>query len=183
MRKVVAALNMTLDGFCDHTSGIADEELHQHYSELLHNGAVILYGRITYQLMEFWPTILKNPTGKKAMDEFAVEMDRIPKIVFSNTLKAVEWATASLATKSLEETVLELRQQPGSDILVGSRSLIVALLNLNLVDELQLCIQPIIAGKGLPLFENIQSRHALKLVKTKLFSASGSMTFYYSPEK
>ena len=67
MRKVIAAINMTLDGFCDHTAGIPDEEVHHHYAELLNDTGVVLYGRITYQLMQFWQTLLKNPSGEKSM--------------------------------------------------------------------------------------------------------------------
>ena len=89
MRKLIAAINMTVDGFCDHTAGIADDELHQHYNELLKGADTILYGRITYQLMEYWPTVVKDPTGNKAIDEFAVTMDNISKIVFSHTLKDI----------------------------------------------------------------------------------------------
>lgn len=174
---------MTLDGFCDHTTLIADDEIHQHYSELLRKAGVILYGRITYQLMEFWPSLLKNPSGNKAIDEFAVAMDIIPKIIFSRTLKNIEWKTARLATRDIKEEVSELKQQTGKDILVGSRSLIVTLLNLNLIDEFQLCVQPIIAGKGLPLFENINDRIELRLLKTKTFTSSGSVLFYYEPIK
>ena len=77
MRKVVAAFNMTLDGVCDHTVGIADEEIHQHYSDLLDNGGVMLYGRTTYQLMQFWQTLLQNPSGKKSMDELTISIDKI----------------------------------------------------------------------------------------------------------
>ena len=180
MRKLIAAINMTLDGFCDHTALIADDEIHQHYNELLSNADTILYGRITYQLMEsYWPTVVKNPTGNKPMDEFAVIIDNIFKTVFSHTLKNVEWKNAKLAKRDIKEEVLELRQQAGKDILVGSRSLIVALLNLNLIDEFQLSVQPIIAGKGLPLFKNINDKINLKLLKTKTFISSGSITLYY----
>ena len=87
MRRVIAAFNMTLDGFCDHTTGIADEGLHQHYSDLVDNAGVILYGRTTYELMQFWQTQLQNPSGKKSMDNFAISIDKIQKLVFSNTLK------------------------------------------------------------------------------------------------
>ncbi len=180
MRKVIAAINMTLDGVCDHTVLIADDEIHQHYSELLRTGGVALYGRITYQLMEYWPTLVKNPSGNKAMDEFAVVMDNIPKIVFSHTLKNVEWKTARLAKRSIEEEVAALKQQEGKDILVGSRSLIITLLNLGLVDEFQICVQPIIEGKGLRLFDNIDKRIDLKLLKTKIFGC-GAVIFYYDP--
>jgi hypothetical protein len=83
MRRVIAALNMTLDGFCDHTAGIPDEELHQYYTELLNAGDAILYGRITYQLMKYWQPLIKNPTGEKTMDDFAIAIDKIQKIVFS----------------------------------------------------------------------------------------------------
>ena len=180
MRKLIAGINMTLDGFCDHTAGIPDEEIHQHYAELLDNADVVLYGRITYQLMQYWQTLLKNPSGEKSMDDFAMAIDKILKIVFSHTLKNTEWESAKLSNKSLEEMVLELKQQPGRDILVGSRSLIIQLMNLNLIDEYQLCVHPVVAGSGLPLFENINDRTILKLIKTKTFS-SGAITLYYEP--
>ena len=172
---------MTLDGFCDHTAGIADDELHQHYNELLSNADTILFGRITYQLMEiYWPTVVKNPTGNKPTDEFAVLIDNIFKIVFSRTLKNVDWKNVMLAKGGIKEEVLELKQQPGRDILVGSRSLIIQLMKLNLIDEYQLCVQPIILGNGLRLFENINDRINLKLIKTKTFG-SGAVTLYYEP--
>jgi dihydrofolate reductase len=183
MRKLIAAINMTIDGFCDHTAGIADEELHQHYTELLSNAGAIIYGRVTYQLMEsYWPTVVKNPTGNKAMNEFAVAIQNIPKIVFSRTLNNVEWINARLAKGEVKEEVLELKQQPGKDILVGSPSLIVALHKLNLIDEYQLCVHPVIIGKGLPLFKTINERTILKLIKTKTFN-SGAITLYYEPTK
>ena len=179
MRKLIAAINMTLDGFCDHTSMIADDEIHQHYNELLRNADTLIYGRITYQLMEsYWPTVVKNPTGNKPMDEFAVIIQDISKIVFSHTLKNVEWESAKLASRHIEEEVLELRQQSGKDILVGSRSLIIQLMNLNLIDEFQLCIHPVVEGNGLPLFENISDRTIFKLVKTKTFNG-GAVILYY----
>lgn len=178
MRKIIAAFNMTLDGICDHTAGLPDEEIHQHYTELLGQGDVILYGRTTYQLMEFWRTFLENPSEEKSMNDFAMAIDRIPKIVFSHSLKHVDWKSATLAKSDLKNTVLELRQQPGKDIFVGSRSLIIQLLNLNLLDEFQLCIYPVVAGNGLPLFENLNQRTVFKLAKTKTFSG-GAVIMYY----
>ena len=180
MRKVIAGINMTLDGFCDHTAGIPDDEIHQHYADLLSNAGTILYGRITYQLMEYWRTLLENPSNEKSMNDFAIAIDKIPKIVFSHTLKNVEWESAKLANRDIEEEVLELKQQSGKDILAGSRSLIIQLMKLNLIDEYQLCIHPVIAGTGLPLFENIKDRTVLKLIKTKTFSG-GAVTLYYEP--
>lgn len=180
MRKLIAAINMTLDGFCDHTSGVPDEEIHQHYADLLRSADTVLYGRITYQLMEFWRTVLENPTDDKTTDDFAAAIDNTPKIVFSRTLKNVDWKSAKLANQDLEKEVLELKQQSGKDILVGSRSLIIQLMKLNLIDEYQLCIHPVVAGTGLPLFENIKDRTVLKLIKTKTFGG-GAVTLYYEP--
>ena len=178
MRKVVAAINLTIDGFCDHTAGIADEEIHDHYTNLLNHSGVILYGRTTYELMQFWQTLLEKPSGEQSMDDFAKAIDRIPKIVFSTTLKDTGWNTAALADEPLKETVMELKQQSGGDILIGCRSLIVTLANLNLIDEYQLCIHPVIIGKGLPLFDQINERTVLKLLKTKIFGAGATLLYY-----
>src|SRR5664279_1265850 len=106
---------MTLDGFCDHTAMIADDEIHQHYNELLSNADTLLYGRITYQLMEsYWPSLVKNPSGKKPMDEFAVLIGNISKIVYSRTLKtvgtAIGWKNTELKKEVIKEEVLELMQ-------------------------------------------------------------------------
>ncbi len=171
---------MTIDGVCDHTAGIPDEEIHQHYADLLNNAGAVLYGRITYQLMQFWQTLIKNPSGEKSMDDFAVAIDKVPKIVFSHTLKNTGWDSARLSDQSLEEEALELKRQPGKDIFVGSRSLIIQLMKLNLIDEFQLCVHPVVAGSGLPLFENVNDRTVFKLIKTKTFSG-GAVTLYYEP--
>jgi len=186
MRKLIAAMNMTLDGFCDHTAMIADEEIHQHYNELLSNADTLIYGRITYQLMEsYWPSVVKNPTGYKPMDEFAVLIDNISKIVFSRTLKDVDWKNTELKKEVIKEEILELKQSrnDGSkNILVGSPGLIVALTQLDLIDEYQLGVQPTVLGSGLTLFKNISDRIDLKLLKTKTFSC-GAIMLYYEPTK
>jgi dihydrofolate reductase len=183
MRKLIAAMNMTLDGFCDHTSMTADDEIHQHYNELLRSAGALIYGRITYQLMEsYWPSVVKNPTGNKPMDEFAVLIDNISKIVFSRTLKSVNWKNTILKKEIVKEEVLNLKRQGGKDIFVGSPGLIVALTNLNLIDEYQLSVQPVIVGKGLLLLKNINERIELKLLKTKTFGC-GAVTLYYETVK
>lgn len=172
---------MTLDGNCDHTAGIPDEEIHQHYTRLLGQGDAILYGRKTYQLMEFWRDFLENPSEEKPMNDFAVAIDKIPKIVFSQTLENVDWKSATIAKRTLKDEVLKLKQQSGKDIFVGSRSLIIQLINLGMIDELQLCIYPVIAGKGMQLFENINHRTILNLGKIKKFN-SGAVILYYQLE-
>jgi dihydrofolate reductase len=183
MRKLIAAINMTLDGFCDHTAAIADDEILQHYNELFRNADTLIFGRITYQLMEsYWPPVVKNPTSSKPTDEFAVLIDNISKIVYSRTLKNVDWKNTKLKREIVKEEVLELKQQAGKNILVGSPSLIVALTQLDLIDEYQLCVQPIILGSGLPLFKNLKDRVNLKLLKTKTFGCD-AVTLYYEPTK
>lgn len=180
MRKVIAAINMTMDGVCDHTVGVVDEKLHQHYSDLINNAGLILYGRKTYHLMQYWQTVLKNPSDQKSMNDFARAIDKIEKVVFSNTIKDTSWESATIATKPLDETVLDLKQQSGKDILIGSRSLIIQLLNRKLIDEFQLCIHPIIEGKGLRLFHHIESSIIFNGIKTKSLP-SGVTILYYEP--
>ncbi len=178
MGKIIAALNITIDGFCDHTAGIADEDLHDHYTELLKQGDVILYGRKTFELMKFWQTLIQKPSGEKSMDDFARAIDQIPKIVFSTTLNNTGWDSAKLSNQTPEEVIKELKQKVSRDILIGSRSLIVELANLNLIEEYQLCIHPVVIGKGLPLFDNIKDRTVFKLIKSKPFH-SGAILHYY----
>lgn len=178
MRKLIAAMNMTLDGFCDHTAMGADDEIHQHYTDLLRDAGLILYGRKTFELMEFWPTLLKNPSGNAAMDDFAVAIDEVHKIVYSRTLESVEWKTAELKRELDKNEIVKLKQQDGKPIFVGSPSLIVQVANLGLIDEYQISVHPTIFGDGLRLFKNITDRIDLKLLKTKSFSC-GAVLFYY----
>ena len=131
--------------------------------------------------MGFWRTILENPSEEKSMNDFAAGIDRIPKIVFSHTLKNVDWESTSIAKRDLKDEVLELKKQSGKDIFIGSRSLIVQLLKLNLIDELQLCIHPLLEGNGLQFFEDINNRIIFKLVKTKIFK-NGAIILYYQPK-
>lgn len=184
MSKLIATMNITLDGFCDHTVMIADKELHQHYTEVLSNAGALLYGRITYQLMEdFWPNLVKNPSGDKPMDDFAVAIQNVPKIVFSHTLNKVEWENSTLAERGLKEEVSALKKQSSKDIFVGSPSLIATLTKLNLFDECQLCVHPVIAGSGLPLFKDISDRSVLQLFETKTFGSGAILLYYRSTEK
>ena len=177
---------MTLDGFCDHTAMIADDEIHQHYNELLSNVDTLLYGRTTYQLMEsYWPSLVKNPSGNKPMDEFAVLIDNISKIVFSRTLQHVDWKNTKLKKEIIKEEILDLKKSYNGEninILAGSPGLIVALAQLDLIDEYQLVIHPVVLGSGLSLFKNVRDRIVLKLLKTKTFGC-GAVAHYYEPAK
>jgi dihydrofolate reductase len=180
MRKVIAAINMTIDGVCDHRVGVVDEKLHQHYARLIDDSGVILYGRSTFELMKYWQTLLTDPSDQASMNEFAHSIDKIEKLVFSSTLNDTGWNTATIARQSLEETISALKSQPGKDILIGSRSLIIQLLNSGLVDEFQICIHPMVEGKGLRLFDEIEREIFFKLTKTKSLP-SGVTILYYQP--
>jgi dihydrofolate reductase len=180
MAKLIAAMNMTLDGFCDHTAMVADDEIHQHYTDLLRGAGSIIYGRKTFQLMEFWPPIVENPTGNKAMDDFAIAIDDIHKVVYSRTLDNIEWKTAELRSEIVKDDILDLKQRSGKPVFVGSPSMIVQMTNLGLIDEYQLAVHPAVAGSGLPLFKNITDRVDLKLLKTKTFDC-GAVMLYYEP--
>ena len=163
----------------------SDEEIHQHYGELLKSAETVIYGRITYQLMEFWRTLVENPSGIKDMDEFAAIMDRTPKIVFSRTLKnddqtGIGWDSARLANKDFKKEISDLKLHSGKNIFIGSPSLIIQATNLGLIDEFQICIHPVIAGRGLPLFKNISEKTHLTLIKTKSF-VGGAVLCYYKP--
>lgn len=182
MSKVIAAFNMTLDGICDHTTGVADAALHQHFAKLIDRCGLLLYGRTTFLLMKFWQALLHHPSGEKAMDEFAVSIDAIEKLVFSNTLKDTGWESATLAGRPLVEEVSLRRQQAGKSILIGSRSLIIQLLNEHLVDEFQICIHPVIERNGLNLFEQITGQIQLNLMEAKTLG-SGVVVLTYEPVK
>ena len=181
MRKLIAAINMTLDGFCDHTAMVPGDDGMRFFNDLLRNADTLLYGRITYQLMEdYWPRIVINPSGDKLDDEFAVLIDNITKIVFSRTLQKVAWKNTILKNELDQEDVLELKRQVGKNILVGSPGLIAAFAKLGLIDEFQLVVHPVILGSGLPLFKDIRDRIDLKLLRTKTFGG-GVVVFFYEP--
>jgi dihydrofolate reductase len=183
MRKLIAAINMTVDGFCDHTAATPDDKIHQYFTDLLKESGTLLYGRTTYQLMEsYWPTLVGKPSGVKHMDDFAVAIDNAEKIVFSRTLQNVSWKNTTLKNELTKEAIIALKQQSGNYILAGSPSMIVACTQFGLVDEYQLTVHPVILGKGLPLFKNIKDRIDLKLIKTRTFD-SGPVTFFYEVKK
>lgn len=180
MRKIIAAMNMTLDAVCDHRAGIPDEELHDHYTKLLDQGEAILYGRITYQLMDYWRSVLEIPSDNAAMNDFAAAINRIPKIVFSHQIHDVDWPSARLSMDTPEQVIHDFKKTNGKDIFVGSPSLIIQLLNAQLIDELKLCIHPVVAGGGMRLFDLMQQRIVFRLNSQVTFQ-SGAVVMNYTP--
>jgi len=179
MRKVIFAINNTIDGNADHTKGIADDELHDFFTNLLNDADVVLVGRKTYQLMEnFWPVAYDHPRSTKSMLRFADKYNPIKKIVFSKTLTKVNWENSQLANKDLPKIVSELKKQKSKNILVGSISIAAQLLILNLVDEFWFVVHPVIAGKGPRLFDGIDNLKRLQFIDSKRFS-SGVIVLHY----
>jgi dihydrofolate reductase len=184
MRKVIYAINVTLDGCCDHTKMIADDTLLEHYVHLLQEVGLNVYGRKTYQLMvPYWPDVAKDPSSTKADKEFADAFNSSNKVVFSRSLDSAEDKNTRIVRTDLREEILKLKQEPGKDILVGGVSIPSQLIKLGLVDEYRFVVVPVIAGEGTRLLEGIslQEKLQLKLVESKIFK-SGCVALRYSKE-
>jgi len=182
MRKLVFAINVSLDGFADHTVAIADDELHQFFSSLLDETDIELFGRVTYQLMEsYWPHAHNDPNATCVILEFADRFNSISKIVFSKSLLKAEWNNTKLIKGNAIEEVKKLKQQPGKNISIGGISLATALMKAGLIDEYLILIHPVAAGKGRQLFEGINEKRKLKLADTQVFK-SGVVVLHYLSE-
>ena len=185
MRKLIYAINLTLDGCCDHTKFNPDEDLHEHYTQLLRDDAgLLVYGRKTYQLMvPYWPDIAKSQSETKADIEFAQAFVSRKKIVFSRTLTSAEDENTRIVRTNLRDEILKLKQVQGKNILVGGVDVPSQLMELGLVDEYRFVVTPIIAGEGTRLLEGVSlpERLQLKLVESKFFKA-GSVALHYSKQ-
>ena len=182
MRNLIYAINLTLDGCCDHTKFNPDDDLLEHYTHLLRDEAdVLVYGRKTYQLMvPYWPDIAKSQSEAKADIEFAQAFVSRKKVVFSRSLASPEDGSSRIVRTNLRDEILKLKQEPGKDILVGGVDIPSQLTELGLIDEYRIVVAPVIVGEGRRLFEgvNLQEKHRLKLVESKTFK-SGSVALRY----
>jgi dihydrofolate reductase len=181
MRNVIFAINITLDGCCDHTKQIADAETHEYFTHLMREVDLLVFGRKTYQLMvPFWPEVAKNQSMTKAENEFAQTFDSINKIVFSRSLDSAEDKNTRIVRTNLRDEILKLKQEQGKNILVGGVSVPSQLIELGLVDEYRFVVGPIVAGEGRRLLEGVSlpERLQLKLVESKIFK-SGCVALRY----
>ena len=181
MRNVIFAINITLDGCCDHTKQIGDEETHEYFTHLMRDVDLLVFGRKTYQLMvPFWPEVAKNQSMTKASNEFAQTFDSINKIVFSRSLDSAEDKNTRIVRTNLRDEILKLKQEEGKNILVGGVSIPSQLIELGLVDEYRFVVSPIVAGEGRRLLEGVSLRESLqlKLVESKIFK-SGCVALRY----
>jgi dihydrofolate reductase len=184
MRKLVYAINVTLDGCCDHTKGIADDELLDYYTRLVRDVGLFVYGRKTYELMvPYWPDVAKDASSTRADREFAQAFDSKDKVVFSRTLDSVEDGKTRVTRGDLRDEILKLKQEPGAGILTGGVDIPSQLVELGLVDEYRVVVQPVVAGAGRRLLDGVSlpEKLRLKLVESKIFE-SGCVALRYSKQ-
>jgi dihydrofolate reductase len=188
MRKIIAALQMSVDGFIDGPSGeldwamAEDEEAWKDTFDILAQADTFILGRVMYPAYEqYWLALLANPAaGSKNEIAYARLADKTPHIVLSRTLHKVAWKTTRIV-RDVEE-IRRMKQHPGKDMqVVGGAALVSSLMNLGLIDELRLMVNPLILGGGTALFKDVKKRHALKLVKAKPLS-SGKVGLTYSTQ-
>ena len=184
MRPLRYSINVTLDGCCDHRVGIADEDLHRHAAESIAQDDALLFGRVTYEMMESaWRS---RPDGSRPewmepwMEPFARTIDAKKKHVVSSTLKHVDW-NAELVRGDLETAVRKLKQEPGEGLFVGGVTLPIALAEMGLIDEYELIVHPRLVGHGPTLLAGLSKPIDLKLV-SRLELASGAVAMRYVPK-
>ena len=181
MRKLIYAINLTIDGCFDHTKMTGGEEILDFFGNLIREAGPLVYGRITYQLMvPYWPDVAKDQSSTRAEIEFAQAFDSAEKIVFSQTLDKVEDKNSRIVRTRPEDEILRMKNEKGKNILLGGVALPSYLIRLGLVDEYIFVVQPIIAGDGRRLLEGISlpDKLKLKLVESKILK-SGCVVLHY----
>ena len=181
MRNVIFAINITIDGCCDHTKIIPADDTFEYFIGLMRDVDLQVFGRKTYQLMvPYWPDVAKDQSATKADREFAEAFVSINKLVFSRSLDSGEDGNTRIVRTNLHDEIVKLKQQPGKSILVGGVDIPSQLMELGLVDEYRFVVSPVIAGEGRRLLEGVSlpERLHLKLVESKNFK-SGSVALRY----
>jgi dihydrofolate reductase len=181
MRKLIYAINITIDGCCNHTKTVADEEVLDYYTQLVRDADLLVYGRKTYQLMvPYWPEIAKNQSETKAEIKFAQAFDSSNKIVFSRSLDSAEGRNTRIVRTHLHDEILKLKREQGKNIFVGGVDIPSQLIELGLVDEYLFVVQPIVAGEGRRLMEGVRlpEKLQLKLAESRPFK-SGCIALRY----
>ena len=182
MRPLRYSINVTLDGCVDHRESFADEELHRHAMESLARADALIFGRVTYQMMEEAFRLSTRTVEMPAWtDPFAETIDAKKKYVVSSTLDRVDW-NAELLRGDLKTAVEELKREPGDGLFVGGVQLPLALAELGLIDEYEFVVHPAVVGHGPTPFAGLSQRLDLKLV-SRLEYASGAVAMRYEPTK
>ncbi|HTV08569.1 MAG TPA: dihydrofolate reductase family protein [Candidatus Aquilonibacter sp.] len=186
MRPLRYSINVTLDGCCDHRAAVADEDLHRNAVENLRNADALLFGRITYEMMESaWRPVAETGVRPDWMadwgEPFARTIHAAKKYVVSSTLDRVDW-NAELLRGDLPKAVQQLKQQPGKGLFTGGVTLPFALAELGLIDEYEFIVHPRIAGRGPTLFAGLSKHVDLKLISRQEFR-SGAVAMRYEPRR
>lgn len=181
MRNLVFAINITADGYCDHTLFNPSDDVLDYFTQLTLQTGTLLYGRKTYELMfPYWPEVAKSRSGQTdAQNEFAQAFVKVPQvIVFSKTLSGSEGSTTQIIRSNLQDEVQRLKREQGGKIFTGGIDLASKLLKLGLIDEIHLIVHPIIAGAGRRLFDKANFEEKLKLIESHAFK-SGCVALHY----
>jgi dihydrofolate reductase len=182
MRPLRYSINVTLDGCCDHRVMLPDEDVHRHAVENLVQADALLFGRVTYEMMEAaWRPSARTGVMPEWMEPFGRTIDAAQKYVVSSTLDRVDW-NAELVHGDLGKAVVQLKREPGKGLLAGGVTLPLALAELGLIDEYEFVVQPRLAGHGPTLFAGLSKRVDLKLVSRLEFD-SGAVAMRYEPRR
>ena len=182
MRKIIVSNYVSLDGFIAGPNGeidwfVWDEEMAKYSRNLLYSTDTLMFGRVTYELMAgYWPTASPPSEDQVIIDA----MNNLPKIVFSRTLDKAGWTNATLVREIDKEHIMNMKQQPGMDMVIfGSGGIVSTFAQRGLIDEYRIIVNPVVLGSGKPLFKDIRERIKLKLLKTKTFRSNGNVVLYY----
>jgi dihydrofolate reductase len=185
MRNVISLMHVSLDGFVAGPNGemdwiAIDEEMYSDVADLVSTVDTALYGRVTYHGMEsYWPTVPANPASTKEERRHAHWVENVQKIVFSTTLESVGWNNTRLVKANVAEEIARLKQQPGKNLMIfGSPTLTHTFIQLGLIDEYRITVNPVVLGSGIPLFKDVREQIALKLLASKTFR-SGVVGLHY----
>lgn len=179
MGLLTFAINVTLDGCCDHREMIADDELHDYFTQLMDVAGATLYGRVTYELMESaWPAVARDEKAPRATREWARKLEDKPKYVVSASRHDFPWNNTFRVEGDLHEAVRQLKEKTPRGLLVGGIKLAAALERLGLIDEYHLVVHPILAGHGPTLFHGLERARRLELVSTTRLK-SGVTALHY----
>ena len=183
MGLLTFVLNVTLDGCCDHREGIPDDEMLDHFTQLIGAAGAMLYGRTTYELMEdAWPPVARDEKAPRAMREWARRLEDMPKYVVSTSRRDFPWNNSFHVEGDLREAVTRLKERTPQGVLVGSPMLSAALEGLGLIDEYHLVVHPVLAGHGPTLFQGLERARRLDFVSTTRLKSGVTATHYRRKE-
>ena len=185
MSKLILSINISLDGFADHTVAVhADDELHDFFTDLLDNTRIAVFGRVTFELMQdYWPQAHNDSKATSSELAFADKYNAIPKVVFTRTLQSTEWNNSRIERGDMIDTVVRMKEQPGKDISLGGIRVAQQFMQRDLIDEYWFVVHPVIVGHGKRMFEGLKRQMNLRPIDTRVFRSGVSVLHYSRQEK